>query len=149
MADPVYPIERRVELGILAEEREELAGADTTSYGIVLGPILHVSDTSMGRDTLTYHPMSNNINVLRPSGSQMDDIEAWIASSTADFSSSSSSISLLSYALTRAFRTTVRRRLRAFPATVTRDAIARALNADIGMAVSVGRRIGNTVDART
>ena len=44
---------------------------------------------------------------------------------------------------------TVRRLLRAFPATVTRAARARALKTVIGMAVSVGMRTGKTVAART
>ncbi len=44
---------------------------------------------------------------------------------------------------------TVRRLLKADPATETRDASARALKADIGIAVRVGIRMGKTVEART
>lgn len=44
---------------------------------------------------------------------------------------------------------TVRRLLNADPATETRDASARALKADMGIAVRVGMRMGKTVDALT
>jgi hypothetical protein len=51
--------------------------------------------------------------------------------------------------LSSEFNITVNLRLNAFPATVTRDANALALNTDIGIAVNVGIKTGNTVEART
>jgi hypothetical protein len=51
--------------------------------------------------------------------------------------------------LTSEFNITVNLRLNAFPATVTSDAKALALNTDIGIAVNVGIKTGNTVEART
>jgi hypothetical protein len=44
---------------------------------------------------------------------------------------------------------TVKRLLRAVPATVTREANACALKMVMGLEVNVGMRTGNTVDART
>lgn len=79
----------------------------------------------------------------------MEASNACIASWTADLSSSSSSVSEFSEILTSAFKITVSRLLSAVPATVTRDARARALNTVIGIAVKVGIKTGNTVAART
>lgn len=49
----------------------------------------------------------------------------------------------------RAVNIVVRRLDKEFPATVTREARARALKAVIGVAISVGIRTGKTVEART
>lgn len=48
-----------------------------------------------------------------------------------------------------AVKMVVSRLLSALPATVTSEAKARALKAVIGVAMSVGMRTGNTVEART
>ena len=98
---------------------------------------------------MTYHSRSRSINVLRPSASHTDDMIEWIASSTASLSSSSSLTSGPSCIFTRALRTEDRRLLSAEPATETNEASARALNADMGIAVRVGIRMGKTVEART
>jgi hypothetical protein len=51
--------------------------------------------------------------------------------------------------LTNGFKILVNRLFNALPATVTKDARARALNTVMGIAVSVGINTGKTVVART
>jgi hypothetical protein len=86
------------------------------------------------------------MTVFKPSASLTDENNAWMASSTASRSSSSM---LLSETLTKEFKIMVNLLLKALPATVTRDANARALKTDIGIAVNVGINTGKTVEART
>ncbi len=76
----------------------------------------------------------------------MEDNNARNASDTAVRSSSSMSPS---ETLTNGFKMLVNRLLNALPATVTKDARARALNTVMGIAVSVGINTGKTVVART
>jgi hypothetical protein len=94
----------------------------------------------------TYHPSSKVCNDSIPSSSSIDDNRARTAVCT-----SSLIVSFFSCSrdLTRGFKTAESRLLRASPATVTSAARARALNAEIGCAVSVGSNVGNTVVART
>ena len=97
-------------------------------------------------DEVAYQPINSIMTVFNPSASLTDENSAWMASSTASRRSSSM---LLSETLTKEFKITVNRLLKAFPATVTRDANARALKTDIGIAVNVGIKTGKTVEART
>jgi hypothetical protein len=88
------------------------------------------------------------MSVFKPSGSSIDPKSALSASLIASVNSSLSGLAS-SFSFTRALRMMVRRLLNALPATVTRVASARALKTDIGDAVRVGNKTGNTVEART
>jgi hypothetical protein len=88
------------------------------------------------------------MRVFRPSGSSIDSNKASSASVMASRNSPWSGVEPSS-SLTRALRMTVKRLLRALPATVTNVPKARALKTDMGEAVRVGISTGNTVDART
>lgn len=94
----------------------------------------------------TDHPSKSNINVFKPSASEMDANRALMASFMSWRSSLSRSDSM---AGTNAPKMVFSRLLNAFPATVTKEANALALNAVMGVEVRVGMRIGKTTPART
>jgi hypothetical protein len=94
----------------------------------------------------THQPSKVIIKECKPSLSSTEAKRALNASSTSCLTSSSSSDS---NDLTSGVRTEVKRLLNALPATVTNDARARALKAEIGVTVRVGRRVGKTEAART
>ena len=146
LPNPVDPIDGRIQFRNLTKHRKQVASTDAPQWRVMFRPSTIQRLDKMYRRR-AYQPRSSIITVFRPSGSSMEENKALIASSTAE--RGSSSISSSDSTFTNEFKITVSLRLRAFPATVTSDASARALKTVIGIAVSVGIKMGKTVEART